>query len=204
MVTISGSNFGTLQGLGTVNFGSIPAIINSWSDSSITAYVPQGVPSGAVTVSVNGTSGVYAGGSSFNVTALGTVLPRTGWVATASATSQYGDVPANMLDGDSSTRWSSGAGQARGMWIQVDLGQTKTFNKIVLDSGSSVNDYVRKADVYVSANGTSWTKVSSITADGQPVQLASFQAQTARYIKVTSTGTSGNWWSVAEFNVYTG
>jgi hypothetical protein len=201
-VTISGSNFGTLQGLGTVNFGSIPANIDSWSDSSITAYVPQGVPSGAVTVSVNGTSGANAGGTSFNVTGLGTALSRTGWTATASDTSPWGDVPANMLDGNSSTRWSSGTGQYRGLWIQVDMGSSQTFNKILLDSSGSSSDYVRKADVYVSSNGTSWTKVSSVTVDGQAVQLATFPTQTARYIKFTSTGSTGNWWSVHEFKVY--
>jgi hypothetical protein len=54
----------------------------------------------------------------------------------------------------------------------------------------------------VSADGSSWTKVSSIVADGQQIQLASFPTQTARYIKVISTGSSGNWWSIAEFNAY--
>lgn len=33
-------------------------------------------------------------------------------------------------------------------------------------------------------------------------QVASFPAQTARHIKVVNTGSAGNWWSVAEFNVY--
>jgi O-glycosyl hydrolase len=202
LVTITGTNFGATQGLGTVTFGSIPASINSWSNTSITAYVPQGVTSGAVAVSINGTSGASAGGSTFNVTALGTKLSRTGWVATASVTDQWGDVAANMLDGDLGTRWSSGTGEARNMNVIVDLGSNQTFNKIVLDSGSSPTDYARGADVYVSTNGSTWTKVGSVTVDGQPVQLASFVSQTARYIKINSTTTSGNWWSIAEFNAY--
>jgi len=56
--------------------------------------------------------------------------------------------------------------------------------------------------VYVSANGTDWTKVSSIT-DGQRVELVSFPTQTARHIKVVNTGNvASNWWSIAELTVY--
>ncbi len=46
-----------------------------------------------------------------------------------------------------------------------------------------------------------WTTVASI-ASGQPVEVASFATQTARFVKVVNTGSSGNWWSIAEFNAY--
>ncbi|MEV0635937.1 discoidin domain-containing protein [Streptomyces sp. NPDC050619] len=199
--TIRGSGFGDAQGLGTVYFGSSYAEIDSWSDTSISAYVPKGLSAGKVTVSVKGTSGVDAGESSFDVIDLGPALPRTGWTATASDASQW-DAPGNMLDGDSGTRYSSGTGQYDGLWIQVDMGKTQTFNKIVLDVGGSVSDYARSAEVYVSADGTDWTEVSSV-ADGQRVHLVSFPTQTARYIKVVNTdNVARSWWSVAEFNVY--
>ncbi|WP_373230364.1 discoidin domain-containing protein [Cohnella sp.] len=201
--TISGSGFGNTQGFGTVLFGSIHANITSWSDTTINLKVPHGLPSGTIPVSVFGTSGVYAGATSFTVTGLGTALSRTGWIATASHTSPWGDVPANMLDGNVSSRWSSGAGQSRGMWIQVDMGSAQTFNKIVLDSSGSNGDQLRKGDVHVSSDGINWTKAATISDNGQLVQLATFSARTARYIKVTSTGTVGNWWSVHELNVYT-
>ncbi|WP_171115862.1 MULTISPECIES: discoidin domain-containing protein [Streptomyces] len=199
--TIRGSGFGDTQGLGTVYFGSSYAEIDSWSDTRISAYVPKGLPAGKVTVSVKETSGADAGGSSFDVIDPGPELPRTGWTAKASDESQW-DAPGNMLDGNFGTRYSSGTGQYDGLWIQVDMGQTQTFNKIVLDVGVSVSDYARSADVYVSTDGTDWTKVSSV-ADGQRVHLISFPTQTARYIKVVNTGNvARNWWSVAEFNLY--
>ncbi|WP_168801739.1 discoidin domain-containing protein [Glycomyces buryatensis] len=203
-VTISGSDFGDKQGLGSVCFGSNHARIDSWSDTSITVYVPNGLPSGAVTVAVNGASGEPAGESSFTVTGLGTALPRTDWTATASDESPWpSDALDHMLDADIDTRYSSGTGQYNGMWMQVDMGQAQTFNKLVLDAGGSVGDYTRSADVFVSANGTDWTKVSTLTGDGeQAVQLTSFPTQAARYIKVVNTGSAGSWWSVAEFNVY--
>jgi hypothetical protein len=154
-------------------------------------------------VSVNGAGGQPAGESSFTVKGLGTPLARDGWTATASDVSPWPtDVLGHLLDGDSDSRYSSGTGQRNGMWIQVDMGQAQTFNRVVLDSGSSAGDYARSAEVYVSSDGTSWTKVSSVVADGQQIELASFPTQTARYIKVVNTGSSGNWWSIAELSVY--
>lgn len=201
-VTINGSNFGNVQGLGTVDFGSIPGSIRSWSDSSIGVTVPNGLPEGTVTVSVYGSNGLFAGKSSFNVK-IPPALPRAGWVAAASNVSPYGDVPGNMLDGNPNTRYSSGTGQRNGLWITVDMGQLQTFNEIAMDSGTSAGDYARSADVYASTDGTNWTKVSSVTGNG-PLEIATFPVQTARYIKVVNTGSSGSWWSIAEFNAYNG
>ncbi|MGW7237396.1 hypothetical protein [Streptomyces sp. NPDC054804] len=45
-------------------------------------------------------------------------------------------------------------------------------------------------------------RLRSLT-DGQPVELVSFLAQTARCIKIVNTGdVATNWWSIAEFTVY--
>jgi hypothetical protein len=130
-------------------------------------------------------------------------LARDGWSAAASDESPWpNDALGHMLDGDISSRYTSGTGQYDGMWVQVDMGGVKTFSKVVLDSGSSIDDYARGADVYLSSDGSGWTKVASLVADGQPIQTATFATQTARYIKVVETGSAGNWWSIAEFNVY--
>ena len=165
----------TARYIKVVNTGSAG---NWWSIAEFTAYTDGSTPP------------VY-----------GTPLSRTGWTPTASNESPWpNDALTNMLDGDITTRYGSGAGQAPGQWVEVDMGQAQTFDKVVLDSGTSTSDYAQGADVYVSADGTTWTKVASVT--GQPVEVASFAAQTARYIKVEDTGSTGNWWSIAEFNVY--
>jgi hypothetical protein len=199
-MTLDGSNFGPQQGLGTVEVGSVPAIITGWSDTSITALVPNGLPAGSVTVSAYASDGLYAGSQTFTVQ-IPPALPRTGWTATASNVSPYGDVPANMLDGNINTRYSSGTGQYNGMWIEIDMGAAKTFDEIVMDSGPSTGDYAHSADVYVSNDGTNWTKVSSVVGTG-PAVTATFPTQTARYVKVVNTSSSGSWWSIAEFNAY--
>ncbi|MFJ9710179.1 IPT/TIG domain-containing protein [Streptomyces sp. NPDC101234] len=124
--TISGSHFGDTQGLGTVRFGSTYAEMDSWSDTSISAYVPSGLSVATFKVSVTGASGTDAGGSSYDVMDPGPALSRTGWTATTSDTSPYNDGPGDMLDGNSGTRYSSGTGQYEGLWIQADMGQTQT------------------------------------------------------------------------------
>ncbi len=203
--TITGTHFGATQGLGTVYVGGTQAGIASWSDTSISAYVPRGLPSGTYKVSVNGAGGQSAGGSTFTVHGLGTPVSQAGWTAKASNQSPYAtDVLANMTDGNTDTRYSSGTGQASGQWVEVDMGQAQTFDTVALDAGSSTGDYARSADVYVSPDETNWTKVAAIQSDGQQIEAVTFATQTARYVKVINTGSSGNWWSIAEFDVYSG
>ncbi|HTA03026.1 MAG TPA: discoidin domain-containing protein, partial [Streptosporangiaceae bacterium] len=66
-----------------------------------------------------------------------TALAETGWTASASTNSTGGDVPANAIDGNINTRYSSDADQAAGMWFQVNLGSAQTFNQIEMNSGGS-------------------------------------------------------------------
>ncbi|MFF5142267.1 discoidin domain-containing protein [Streptomyces sp. NPDC013157] len=201
--TITGSHFGETQGLGTVYFGGIHADIASWSDTSISAYVPDELPSDTYKVSVNGAGGQPAGDSTFTVNGLGTALSKTGWTAKASKLSPYAtDVLANMIDDDTDTRYSSGTGQESGQWVEVDMGKAQTFDTIALDSGSSTGDYARGADLFVSSDGTKWTKVAALSSDGQQIEAVTFATQTARYVKVVNTGSADNWWSIAEFNAY--
>ena len=128
-------------------------------------------------------------------------LSRTGWVATASS-SGPGDIPANALDGNATTRWSTGAGQANGQWFHVDMLSGKTFNQITIDASSSTGDYPAGYQVFVSNDGTNWGSAVASGAGSAQLITVSFATQTARYIKVVQTGSSGSWWSLHEFNVY--
>jgi hypothetical protein len=113
-----------------------------------------------------------------------------------------GTATANVLDGDTNTRWSTGVAQANGQWFQVDMGSNQTFNQIVLDSGPSYSgDYPRGYTVNVSDNGSTWTQVASGQGNNEQLPI-NFTAVSARYIKVTQTGTSSSWWSISEMNVY--
>ncbi len=140
-----------------------------------------------------------------------TALSRSGWVPTASG-SGGGDVPANAIDGSSSTRWSTGAFQTPGQWFQLDMQSPQTFNQITMDSASSTNDYARGYQVLVSSDGMTWsTPIATGTGTGALVTV-SFPTQTSRYVRIVQTGSTDTgtcnsnpapcyWWSIAEINV---
>jgi hypothetical protein len=114
---------------------------------------------------------------------------------------QGGSSTANALDASLATRWSTGTGQASGQYFQVDLGQSQTFNRLLLDAGSSTGDYPRNYQIQVSADASSWTTVHTGAGAGQSV-LAQFPVQSARYVRITLTASSGNWWSIHDLQIY--
>ncbi len=131
-----------------------------------------------------------------------TPLSRTGWVGTASNTGGA-DVPAHALDGNTATRWSTGALMVSGMWFQVDMQAAQTFNEISMDSAGSANDFARGYQVFVSSDGVNFGSAVATGTGTSALITVQFPAQTARYVKVVQTGAASFWWSIAEFNVYT-
>jgi beta-glucosidase len=146
----------------------------------------------------NDTSGVQ------NVTFDATVasaLPRTGWVASASNTGGA-DVPANAIDGNTASRWSTGVPMANGMWFQVDMQSAQTFNQITMDSGGNVNDFARGYQVFVSNDGVNFGAAVATGTGTTALITVPFTAQTARFVRVVQTGAATSWWSIVEFNAY--
>jgi hypothetical protein len=65
---IFGANFGGSQGSSSVLIGGLTSFVSSWSDTAITAYVPEGANLGAVPVAVITAAGT-SNAASLNVTA---------------------------------------------------------------------------------------------------------------------------------------
>jgi hypothetical protein len=130
-----------------------------------------------------------------------TVLPRAGWVASASSSSS-GDVPANALDGAPNTRWSTGIGQTTGQWFSVDMITAQTFSQVTVDVASSSSDFPRGYQVFVSNDAVTWGDPVASGTGGPGVLTIAFPTQTARFVGIVQTGKASNWWSIAEFNVY--
>jgi hypothetical protein len=81
-VTITGTNFGAVQGTSTVKFNSTAATPLSWSGTSIVAPVPSGATTGNVVVTVGG---VASNGVSFTVTTapgITKISPTSGGIGT--------------------------------------------------------------------------------------------------------------------------
>ncbi len=72
-----------------------------------------------------------------------------------------------------------------------------------MDSASSVDDYARGYQVFVSSDGTTWGNAIATGTGTQALITVTFPTQTFRYIRIVQTGAASNWWSIAEINVYT-
>jgi hypothetical protein len=128
-------------------------------------------------------------------------LSRAGWTASASLTCQQ-DVAANAIDGDKSTRWSTGVTQATGQWFQLDMGSPQIVTQLVIDAGASVGDYPRSFKITASDDGTHWSASLASGTGAGPLITVAFPARLTRFLRVTLTGSGPNWWSIHEINVY--
>lgn len=121
----------------------------------------------------------------------------------ASASSDDGNVAANVLDNDFNTRWSaSGDGQ----YIQFCLGTPAAVNG--LDIAFYLGDTRRTTfDIQTSADGNSWSNVATaLQSSGTSTALEtfSFAATTTKYIKILGHGNSVNAWnSITEVKIKT-
>ena len=160
------------------------------SPSPTTSPSPTPSPSSTTPTSTTPSSSSVAQGA----------LDRSGWTATASSNGNA-DQPFKALDGNYSTRWSTGTPQSAGQYFQVDMKSMKTFSKIVLDATGDENDYPRKYEVYVSSDGSNWGSAIASGA-GSVITNITFPAQSSQYIKVVQTVSDPKWWSIREFYVY--
>jgi hypothetical protein len=113
-------------------------------------------------------------------------------------------------DGDPHTRWHSQAPQAGSEWLEVDLGELRLVQAVVLDLGQTAYDYGRRLALDCPASAAA--EHSGFELDGRdalfdrprPVQILWLpQARRCRSLRIRQTGqASSNHWSVAELEVY--
>ncbi|MFI9815958.1 polysaccharide lyase family 7 protein [Saccharothrix variisporea] len=122
-------------------------------------------------------------------------------IAEVTALTHDGNVPANTIDNDLTTRWSA---EGDGVWIRYDLGSPQTVGSVSIawHKGDT-----RRAtfDVELSDDSTTWTtalarKVTSGTTL-QP-ETYDFADRSARYVRIVGHGnTSNDWNSITETKV---
>ena len=116
---------------------------------------------------------------------------------TASSIENGSFVASNATDGNTGTRWSSGFSDPQ--WIQVDLGSTRTINRVVLNWEAA---YGRAFQIQTSNNGTSWTTVYSTTTGTGGVQNLTVSGS-GRYVRVNGTQRATPYgYSLWEFQVF--
>ena len=123
---------------------------------------------------------------------------------TAKASSEElgkGNLAANAVDGDLSTRWCA-ADSGSGQWLQVDLGQVEPVTGVIIDWESTETAY--KHRVEGSNDGKGWTLLADASVEAQPGESShEFAGKSARFIRVTYLGSDrGGWGSIRELEVY--
>ncbi|MDB4982750.1 MAG: bamB 2 [Myxococcales bacterium] len=132
-----------------------------------------------------------------------TTLPRTGWIASATASSAT-DVPSKALDGATNTRFTTGKAQAAtGQSFEVDLGAPQTFTQLTLNAGNAT-DYPVGYQVFTSTDGATWGAAIAAGAGSGQLTVVPVPEQTKEFVKVALTAAGTKWWSVAEFNLASG
>ena len=212
-VRIASTSFGTTGWNGQVMDvafrnpdGSTVLVAHNENDNPSTFGVKEGdqafsytLPGGALaTFTWRGTvPGSYA---------LRQVSPQ-GWTATANPPGPAdpcctGDVAANAADGDASTRYSTGTGQAAGQYLQVDFGRAIPARQVVFDTGVSTGDYPRGYTVTTSTDGVNWSTVVASAAGTGQFTTVPLTGAPVRYVRITLTAASGSWFSVADVRAY--
>jgi glucosylceramidase len=83
------------------------------------------------------------------------------------------------------------------------LGTAIRARQVVFDTGASTGDYPRGYAIMTSTDGVNWTTaVASGQGTGQFTTVG-LSGAPIRYIRVTLTASSDNWWSVADVRAYT-
>jgi F5/8 type C domain-containing protein/HYDIN/CFA65/VesB family protein/ASPM-SPD-2-Hydin domain-containing protein/alpha-1,3-glucanase-like protein len=117
--------------------------------------------------------------------------------------------PANAVDGDASTYWES-ADNAFPQWLQVDLGATQSFGRIVIDlpPSSAWGTRTQTLSVLGSNDGSSFATIvasASYTFDPSTgnTETITFPLASARYVRLNFTANTG--WpagQASEFQVW--
>ncbi|MEU8663890.1 discoidin domain-containing protein, partial [Actinoplanes philippinensis] len=136
--------------------------------------------------------------ASVTSTASAADLPLSqGKPATASSVESAAFPASNAVDGNTGTRWSSTFADPQ--WLQVDLGSTQTISQVVLNWEAA---YASAFTIQTSANGTSWTNISPVTAGQAGVQTLNVSGS-GRYVRMSGTTRATPYgYSLWEFQVF--
>jgi len=107
------------------------------------------------------------------------------------------------VDGDASTRWTTGEPQRPGRWLVIELPEAVEVAEIDLEAGASPGDWPKRYEVRTSSDGRSWSKPIANGKGAQADSRIRFHPTTTRWLKITQKGKkSGLWWSIHELNLY--
>jgi len=125
-------------------------------------------------------------------------LLSQGMPATASSSENGAATQASLaFDGDAETRWSSAFEQPQ--WLQVDLGESSTIDKVVLNWEAA---YASAFTIQTSTDGSTWTDITDTSSGAVGEQTLEVSGQ-GRYVRMNGTERATAYgFSLWEFEVY--
>jgi len=127
----------------------------------------------------------------------GATLLSQGRPATSSSSENASFGPANAVDGNTGTRWSSAFSDPQ--WIQVDLGASHAISRVVLNWEAA---YGRAYQLQTSPDGATWTTVFSTTTGTGGVATLNVSG-TGRFVRMNGTARATQFcYSLFEFQVF--
>jgi hypothetical protein len=117
--------------------------------------------------------------------------------ATASSVENASFPPANAVDGNLGTRWSSQFSDPQ--WLQVDLGSSQTICQVALHWETASG---KAYQIQTSNDASTWTTIYSTTSGPGGTETLNVSG-TGRYIRMYGTARNTQWgYSLFEFDVY--
>jgi len=113
-------------------------------------------------------------------------------------------LPPYAVDGDPTTRYSTGQPAVGGEYFAFDMCQSESINAIHLltapTGAADVTDVPAAYTVQVSVDGIEWTQVAASSTPPFNDAIIAFAPIVARYVLLTQTGVSAGqyWWSIHE------
>ena len=193
------------QNVSLTNAGSNGTTV-SWASDSIGVISVNGTVIRPASISGNATviltATITKGSASdtkvFNVT-VKAEGPQLSGVAGAAASASSWDgshLPANAIDGGSSSRWANLNTSAYPAWLAVDLGSEYTFNHSTFNFESSPSGgfYLQ-----YSTDGTNWNSIGALRTAGTDF---TFSAVSAQYFRIYAPdGLGSSWFSIYEMTL---
>ena len=120
-------------------------------------------------------------------------------VKASSTEENNGNIPANVVDGDDLSRWSSGYSDPQ--WIAVDLGEDKPIARVKLKWESA---FAAAYEIQVSDDGNDWRTVyATENGQGGTEEIALPANSHARWVRLLGTKRATNFgYSLWQFGVY--
>ena len=134
-------------------------------------------------------TGVLAAGSVHGQT----YTEVTPGAAGVTSSTHDGNVPANTVDNDVTTRWSA---QGDGHWIQYDLGSSQVLAYLTIGAYSG-NTRRARFDIQVSDDATTWNTVWVGQSSGTTTAQETYEIADvlARHVRLLGHGNSANAWN---------